>query len=76
MAQMGNPNSISDIGVAVLSARSSILGAFLNVKINARDYPESEWIHALLEEAAIISKQAQIQEKEILAIVENILAKP
>src|SRR5574344_875591 len=35
MAKEGNPNSVSDAGVGALAARSAVLGAFLNVKINA-----------------------------------------
>ena len=35
MASEGNPNSVSDAGVGALAARSAVLGACLNVKINA-----------------------------------------
>ena len=35
MAEEGNPNSVSDAGVGVLAARAAVLGAGLNVKINA-----------------------------------------
>ena len=34
MAEFGNPNSCSDAGVGALAARSAVMGAFLNVKIN------------------------------------------
>jgi glutamate formiminotransferase/formiminotetrahydrofolate cyclodeaminase len=73
MAQMGNPNSISDIGVAVLSARSAILGAYLNVKINAKELKNPEKIHALLKEAQSLGNQAPLREKEILEIVNKII---
>jgi formiminotetrahydrofolate cyclodeaminase len=33
-AEKGNVNSISDAGCAALNARSAVLGAYLNVKIN------------------------------------------
>lgn len=35
MAVSGNPNSVSDAGVGALCARSAVMGAYLNVKINA-----------------------------------------
>ena len=35
MAEEGNPNSVSDAGVGALAARSAVMGACLNVKINA-----------------------------------------
>ena len=36
MAQKGNPASVSDAGVGALAARAAVLGAQLNVRINAR----------------------------------------
>jgi formiminotetrahydrofolate cyclodeaminase len=35
MAETGNPNSVTDAGVGALCARSAVIGAYLNVKINA-----------------------------------------
>ncbi|MFM8709982.1 MAG: glutamate formimidoyltransferase, partial [Sphingomonadales bacterium] len=40
MAQQGNPNSVSDAGVGALCARSAVLGAALNVKINVSGYDD------------------------------------
>ena len=37
MAENGNPNSVTDAGVGALCARSAVIGAFLNVKINAAE---------------------------------------
>ena len=37
MAKTGNPNSISDAGVGALAARAAVVGAYLHVRINARD---------------------------------------
>ena len=34
MADIGNPNSVTDAGVGALCARTAVMGAFLNVKIN------------------------------------------
>ena len=36
MAETGNPNSVSDAGVGALCARAAVMGAFMNVRINAQ----------------------------------------
>ena len=42
MAEEGNPNSVSDAGVGALAARAAVLGAGLNVKINAGGLKDRE----------------------------------
>ena len=37
MAKKGNPNSITDVGVAMYCIKAAINGAFLNVRINCND---------------------------------------
>jgi len=51
MAEKGNPNSVSDAGVGALCARSAVIGAFLNVKINAAGFNDKEFIANILNEA-------------------------
>jgi len=69
MAQEGNPNSVSDAGVGALAARTAVLGAHLNVKINAVDLKDRAVAEKLLAEAEKIAQQANILEKEVLEIV-------
>ena len=71
MAQEGNPNSVSDAGVGALAARSAVMGACLNVKINAAGLKDRVAAEALVAEANEIQTLAQQAEKEILAIVEE-----
>jgi glutamate formiminotransferase/formiminotetrahydrofolate cyclodeaminase len=71
MAQEGNPNSVSDAGVGALAARSAVMGACLNVKINAAGLKDRAVAEALVNEANEIQALAQQAEKEILAIVEE-----
>ena len=71
MAVEGNPNSVSDAGVGALAARSAVMGACLNVKINAAGLKDRETAEALVKEAEKIQQQAQKVEQEILAIVEG-----
>ncbi len=69
MAQTGNPNSVSDAGVGALAARSAVLGAQLNVKINAASLADKAKAAELTAVAAAIAAKAIAEEKEILDIV-------
>lgn len=69
MAANGNPNSISDAGVAALAARSAVLGGFLNVKINAAGLKNKAMAESMVDEAREIARLAQCAEDEILEIV-------
>lgn len=71
MAEMGNPNSVSDAGVGALAARSAVLGACLNVKINAAGLKDRERAGALVAEAESIAADAVRLETEVLAVVEE-----
>ena len=71
MAEEGNPNSVSDAGVGALAARSAVMGACLNVKINAAGLKDRAAADALVGEAEQIQAKAIEAEREILAIVES-----
>jgi glutamate formiminotransferase/formiminotetrahydrofolate cyclodeaminase len=71
MAETGNPNSVSDAGVGALAVRSSVMGAFLNVKINAGNLQDSSFVQKILEEGREIEDRVRRQEDEILEIVES-----
>ena len=71
MAQEGNPNSVSDAGVGALAARSAVMGAYLNVKINAAGLKDRTVAEELVNEANNIQALAQQAEKKILDIVES-----
>ncbi len=69
MAETGNPNSVSDAGVGALCIRSAIMGAFLNVKINATGLEDKEFASLALKEGIEIETEAIRKEQEILRIV-------
>ena len=71
MAEEGNPNSVSDAGVGVLAARAAVLGAGLNVKINASGLKDRETADKLVSEANELIKKANELEAEIMKIVED-----
>jgi len=69
MAEVGNPNSVTDAGVGALCARSAVMGAFLNVKINAAGLDDKAYVEKVLADGKIIEDKAIQEEKEILEIV-------
>lgn len=71
MAEIGNPNSVSDAGVGALAARSAVIGAFLNVKINANDLDDKAKVAQFIAKGEEIVKKAQTMEDEILSIVNS-----
>ena len=71
MADIGNPNSVSDSGVGALCARSAVIGAFLNVKINGTDLKDRAFVDDLLSRGQEIVDKAVTEEKAILDIVHS-----
>lgn len=71
MAEEGNPNSVSDAGVGALAARSAVLGARLNVRINAAGLKDRTLADRLTAEADRIAAEVIQAEQEVLAIVEQ-----
>ncbi len=69
MAETGNPNSVSDAGVAALCARSAVMGAFMNVRINASGCDDKKYIQHIIEQGKEIENKAIALEAEILTIV-------
>jgi hypothetical protein len=69
MAEIGNPNSVSDAGVGALAARAAVLGAGMNVKINAGSLTDREMADKLIAEANELIEKANAAEAEITAIV-------
>lgn len=75
MARNGNPASVSDAGVGVLAARAAVLGAYLNVKINAVGLKDKTVADQILKEASELAEAANRRESEILGIVNGIIEK-
>ncbi len=66
MATNGNPNSVSDAGVGAMCARTAVLGAGLNVRINAASYSDKAFVETVLKQAAEMESKAISNEKNIL----------
>ncbi len=74
MVDEGNPNSVTDAGVGALCARSAVIGAYLNVKINGEGLEDKKFMDNILKEAGEIEAKARKKETEILKKVEEKIA--
>ena len=71
MTEHGNPNSISDAGVAALCIRTAVMGAYLNVKINCKDLQDKNYVSDILKKGRLIVNKTNKIEFEILAQVDK-----
>lgn len=69
IARLGNRNAITDACVAMMAARSAVLGALLNVRINLGVLKDKEFVLGLQAEADRIEQTACRKEKELLDAV-------
>ena len=76
MAEIGNPNSISDAGVGALCARAGAIGAFMNVKINCADFEDQGFVNDVMSKGEEIQNKVVDLEKEIIELVEKEIAIP
>ena len=71
MTELGNPNSISDAGVAALCIRTAVMGAYLNVKINCKDLNDKIFVSTILKKGKMIVNSTNKIEGEIMELVEK-----
>ena len=69
MVEIGNPNSVTDAGVAALCDRTAVLGAFMNVKINASGYKDKNFVTDIIAKGNDIEQKAIAQEAKIIELV-------
>jgi glutamate formiminotransferase / formiminotetrahydrofolate cyclodeaminase len=74
MVESGNPNSVTDAGVGALCARSAVIGAFMNVRINASGYDDKDFVNDIINRGKEIEKKAIVLESEILERVNSKIA--
>jgi glutamate formiminotransferase / formiminotetrahydrofolate cyclodeaminase len=71
MVETGNPNSVTDAGVGALCARSAVIGAFLNVKVNASGLKDKNFVEDILKQGKGIEEGALKLEAELLEMVNS-----
>jgi glutamate formiminotransferase/formiminotetrahydrofolate cyclodeaminase len=71
MAEIGNPNSVSDAGVGSLAIRAAVMGAHLNVKINMAGLTDRKFVDKILRETARIEEDTITVVDRIIEMVNN-----
>ena len=69
MANKGLEASVSDAGVGALCARTAVMGAYLNVKINAAGIDDKKYAGEMVKKGQELVDKAIEEEEEILKIV-------
>lgn len=70
MIDSGLKSSVTDAGVGVACARTAVLGAFLNVKVNAGSVTDAAYVADIKSRGQAIMDKANKLEAELLAKVE------
>ena len=71
MAETGLQNSLSDVGVGALCAKTAVIGAYFNVKINAKDIKDRKFADEILEKAEKIYQKTLSIESELTSDIMN-----
>lgn len=66
VVERGNKNAVTDAAVAVMMARTAILGAILNVKINLDSIKDKAFVEDLKNQIQGVRLKAEQKEKDIL----------
>jgi glutamate formiminotransferase/formiminotetrahydrofolate cyclodeaminase len=71
MAKNGLQSSLSDAGVGALCAKTAVHGAYFNVRINAKDIKDKEYVNDILLRAKTIYDKAIQTEKDVIKIIDK-----
>lgn len=71
MAKEGLQNSLSDAGVGALCARTAVLGAYFNVRINAKDIKDRDFADNILLKATAIYEKTIALENEMIQLIDR-----
>lgn len=71
MLKDGLQSSLSDAGVGILCARAAVIGAYFNVRINAKDIKDRAFAEAILSRAEEIYQKTIAIEKETIALIDS-----
>ncbi len=75
MVEIGNPNSITDAGVGALCARSAVIGAVMNVRINASGIKDKVFTSDMINKASELEKKAEAIELNIRKAIDAFIDK-
>ena len=69
MVENGLQNSLSDAGVGALCARTAVIGAYFNVRINAKDIKDRSYAEDILNKAKEVYDQTILLERDMIAFI-------
>jgi formiminotetrahydrofolate cyclodeaminase len=73
VAKTGNQNAVTDACVAMMCARTAVLGALLNVRINLSSIKDGEYVDKLKKEADFLEEKAVEKEQKLLNWLKTML---
>jgi glutamate formiminotransferase len=71
MIKDGLQSSLSDAGVGALCARTAVVGAYFNVRINAKDIKDRDFAETILARAKKVYEKAIQIEKEVMDYIDS-----
>jgi glutamate formiminotransferase/formiminotetrahydrofolate cyclodeaminase len=71
MIKDGLPNSLSDAAVGILCAKTAVTGAYLNVRINAKDIKDRSFAENILNKAKKIYERALEIETKVMETIDS-----
>jgi formiminotetrahydrofolate cyclodeaminase len=73
VARTGNQNAVTDACVAMMCARTAVLGALLNVRINLSSIQDAEYVERLKREADLLEEKSIEKEQKLLNWLKTII---
>ena len=71
MLEKGLQSSLSDAGVGILCARTAVVGAYFNVRINAKDIKDEAFSKEILKKAEEIYKATLKIEADTIEYIDS-----
>jgi len=73
VAENGNQNAVTDACVGIMTARTAVLSALLNVRINLSSIKDEEYVAKMEKEADRLEKEAINKELDLINKVKQLL---
>jgi len=71
MLKDGLQSSLSDAGVGILCARTAVVGAYFNVRINAKDIKDRAFTEDIIAKSKAIYEKTLLIEKEVMEYIDG-----
>ena len=71
VAELGNPNSITDVGVGAQIAYTGVIGGIYNVLINLKDIKDEEFNSKMRKDCDVLKLKAQRMLTDVTEVVEG-----